>query len=316
MISLAHRRTRRHWRRQRRVAFGADHTTVRLSRARVEELLDTFFARMDLPTIDGLNTFFVSFAARSAGLKVALSGLGADELFGGYPSFSQIPTLLRAGERLKKLGPFVTKMAGALVRAAALPSSRKKLRGLVDHSQTVDQAFFLRRSLHLEEELPSLLDECWLREGLEQLHEAQHRDQLPADGASLRSQISLLEMKRYMRNQLLRDSDWAGMAHGLEIRVPFVDKVLLARIGPAIGSDRPPTKQDLANSSSLVPEVVKSRKKTGFTTPVGSWDPASVNGSLRGWATNVHRHFSTEPQGSPDVPRPQCDASFQRASAA
>ena len=91
-------------------ALGSDHVTMRVSRDEFEELLDDFLLSMDQPTIDGLNTYLVSCAAAAQGLKVALSGLGGDELFGSYPSFRQIPKLLRWGRVFgpQFAGPFRT----------------------------------------------------------------------------------------------------------------------------------------------------------------------------------------------------------------
>jgi asparagine synthase (glutamine-hydrolysing) len=103
-----------------------------------------------------------------------------------------------------------------------------------------------------------------------------------------------------MRNQLLRDTDWSSMAHGLEVRVPFVDAALLARLGPAIASAAPPSKQDLAACAPGLPRSITDRPKTGFTTPVRQWVGHRTGASgrgLRGWAANVHRLFRA---GSPD----------------
>jgi asparagine synthase (glutamine-hydrolysing) len=271
--------------------IGADHRTVRLSRSEIDEVLDSFFERMDLPTIDGLNTFLVSYAARQSGLKVALSGLGADEIFGGYPSFAQVPQLLRAGRRLRRFGHIAVLSADAIARSAAALLSWRKLSGTVRYSDTLARAFFLRRCLHLEEDLRLLLDASWIERGLPLLQAAQIAQMARLPRSPLRAQIATLELTCYMRNQLLRDSDWAGMAHGVEIRVPFIDRVLMSKLAPAVASDRPPTKQDLASASSLLPPNVARRKKTGFTTPVAMPGRASAPASLRNWSAEVHRKF-------------------------
>ena len=116
----------------------------------------------------------------------------------------------------------------------------------------------------------------------------------PVSNSSLHAQISVLESCWYMRNQLLRDADWASMAHSLEVRVPFVDSHLLAELAPAIASDRPPTKRDLCACSGKLSTFISERAKTGFTTPVRRWiateEDEQVYG-LRGWASQVHRRF-------------------------
>jgi asparagine synthase (glutamine-hydrolysing) len=285
--------------------LGSDHFTVRIGRDEFEGLVDDFLLSMDQPTIDGLNTYLISHAASTQGLKVALSGLGGDELFGGYPSFRQIPELLKWGQRVSFAKPLASSVQ-ALIRTMPLPGIPRKAAGLLSHSGDLASAYLLRRVMHLEDELDSLLDESWLVEGLERLSTvrelARTIDPLRAVGAPVYTQIAALESCWYMRNQLLRDTDWSSMAHGLEVRVPFVDMALLERLGPAIASATPPNKQDLAACAEGLPQSMRMRPKTGFTTPVRQWITDEADGSprgLQGWATNVHRYFRTFAQPIP-----------------
>ena len=142
-----------------------------------------------------------------------------------------------------------------------------------------------------------------MREGLQRLATtvslAQSVAALAGAGGTAHAQISALESIWYMRNQLLRDTDWAGMAHGLEVRVPYVDLVLLERLAPVIGSAAPLGKRDLAACAGPRLQISSERPKTGFTTPVRNWvTKANVNQprGLRGWAAEVHRRFRAVPR--------------------
>src|SRR5262249_23723953 len=120
-------------------ALGYEHTTYRIGRSEFESLIDDFFDCMDQPTIDGLNTYLVSYAPAKLGLKVALSGLGGDELFGGYPSFRDVPRLVRWA-RLSKLQP-IGKAIQRVLRTIRLPGMPPKLPGLFTHSASLATAY-------------------------------------------------------------------------------------------------------------------------------------------------------------------------------
>ena len=107
-----------------------------------------------------------------------------------------------------------------------------------------------------------------------------------------RTRVSALEATWYMRNQLLRDSDWAGMAHSLEIRVPLVDTVFFRRIAPMLVSETQPGKRDMAASPAKpLPDDVLNRPKTGFAVPMPNWllkdDPAALKQGYRGWLRKI-----------------------------
>jgi asparagine synthase (glutamine-hydrolysing) len=143
-------------------------------------------------------------------------------------------------------------------------------------------------------ELPELLDPDMVREGLAALA-LRERLKDSVDGlASPRLRVTALESAWYMRNQLLRDADWAGMAHSLEIRTPLVDVDLLRAVAPMLAGKTPAGKRDMALTPlNRLPDNVLDRPKTGFSIPVREWlgggHPESGDGSYRDWARHVYR---------------------------
>ncbi len=287
--------------------LGAEHQTIWISRNDFESESDRLFDAMDQPSIDGVNTYFVSLAAKRAGLKVALSGLGGDELFAGYEGFQQIP---RAARLLRPFGkvPAFGRAFRRLISPLLQGRTSTKYAGLFEYGSTLAGSYLLRRGLYLPWELGSVLPPELIKEGWEKLDLLRTmQETIDAAPDNSRARISALELSFYMRNQLLRDADWAGMAHSVEIRVPFVDARLLERLAPAIVSNDPPSKMDMARSApSKLPRAVLARPKTGFVVPVRDWlrspdqrfsDAAISRGrGLRGWARTVHGNYVGGPR--------------------
>ena len=283
-------------------AYGARHQTIWVTRRDFEDCVDHLFWSMDQPTIDGVNSYWVSRVAQHSGLKVALSGLGGDELFGGYPSFRQIPPLVKSLRRLQFLKPLARGFR--IVSAPAFKRwSSPKYAGLLEYGGTYAGAYLLRRGLFMPWELPEVLDADLAREGWRELEPIAAIERDISQLRSPRSMVSCLESCWYMRNQLLRDADWAGMAHSLEIRVPLVDIDLLRSARYWAANDSFASKGTLGKTPSQpLPAAVLSRPKTGFAVPVREWLSSHDTGGatpvskdargLRAWSQVVYREFS------------------------
>ncbi|MEY4270209.1 MAG: hypothetical protein RLZZ58_1425 [Pseudomonadota bacterium] len=254
--------------------YGMRHEIHRFSDRDVADALPKVLDAMDQPSIDGVNTWLVSRAAHQAGLKVALSGLGADELLAGYPSFAMVPRVARWGRAIHAVPPLGA-LASSLFAAVAAPlsTSNPKLAQTPRYSRSMASAYLLKRSLVMPETLLRGDHGALIAAGLEQLDSAARLAGLIPDPATPAiSQVALLEAGQYMRNQLLRDSDWAGMAHSLEIRLPFVDVPLWRAVGPHIPALAGRAgKERLANAPSRpLPAALVNRPKSGFGVPVNA----------------------------------------------
>ena len=247
---------------------------------------DNLLAAMDQPTIDGVNTYFVAKEAADMGLKVAISGVGGDELLAGYESFRQVPSLVeKLGwiPGIGILGPAFRVLSGPILKRLTSP----KYASVFEYSADYGSAYLLRRGLFLPWELTDFLDVDLVREGWGQLHLRENLNATISGVTDSRSKVSLLESAWYMRNQLLRDADWAGMAHSLEIRTPLVDAALFTKI-----AGRGFTKLDMARSPKIpLPNSVLNRPKTGFSIPVRNWMQDQSERGVRGWAKSVYTEF-------------------------
>lgn len=229
-----------------------------------QEDFEAFFPRimddMDMPTTDGINTWFISKYAREDGLKAVLSGVGADELFGGYPSFERIKYL----RRLRQLPP------GLFGVANYFHTDRyRKIVFLTQRHPLADYLFL--RGIFVPSEIAGILD-CDIAE----VNRVLFSDR-PFGGPASYDEIhaAWFETNLYMQNQLLRDTDVMSMSHGLEVRVPFLDEdlqSLAGKIAPEIRFDNSRPKKLLTDTfSDLLPPTVWDRPKMGFTFPLQQW---------------------------------------------
>jgi len=249
---------------------------------------------IDQPSIDGVNTWYASKAASEIGLKVVLSGVGGDELFQGYSHFRGLTRVIQA-MRLVSALPGLAQVVDGLFRWQGRRSDNPRWAEFRNLGQSLPGAWLLRRGLFTMKEAAALA-------GLQgdvpdpiQLVLAM-TGPLPRDHPLAVGQI---ESTTYLRNQLLRDSDWASMAHSLELRTPLVDAWLLKELAPHLPAFHSyPNKALLAGTTAEpLPNQVVHKRKTGFGMPIHRWllghpQLTRPETGSRGWAKVVAQTYS------------------------
>lgn len=274
--------------------YGIRHHIRRVTRDEFLADLPRILDAMDQPSIDGINTWYASKAVAELGLKVVVSGVGGDELFQGYETFDELPRLVsrcHTAMRIPGAGTIASIVGGLQARR----TGNQRWRHAGEWARTLPGAWWLRRSLYAPEDIPALMGKDQAEDVLKEF-DAESWTQcmsgpLPTDP---RLALGQIESMTYLRNQLLRDSDWASMDHSVELRTPLVDAQLLAGLQPLLSSfGRFPKKSLLATAPiKPLPIPVIERRKTGFGIPVARWladraGPQTASLDSRAWAQEV-----------------------------
>lgn len=254
--------------------FKTDHRTVRVTGTDLLDDVDEVFRVMDQPTVDGFNTFIVSRAARRSGLTVALSGVGGDELFGGYATFRDVPASVCWGQRLR----WAHGLLNPASHLVGTWNSRRlaKVAEAIRRPSSIVDMYFLRRELFLTGERRALLERADATHPLSGVPWAYQRAlEQQAAGLDDENAVSSLELSSYMQHMLLRDADGFSMANGLEVRVPLLDHRVVELVTQLPGAWKRPHEKPKALLVDAVgprlPEEVWRRPKHGFTFPWASW---------------------------------------------
>jgi len=260
------------------------HQEIKITKKDFESNFDKIFEAMDQPTIDGVNTFFIAKAAREAGLKTVLSGLGSDEIFMGYSSFKKA-YFFRKIQKLPKILKlplkFFSLFDGRWSRLSYLENDAPlnfylAIRGLFTSRET---AKILNISVKEVNDFISKLNNSITNNSIIKLR--------PAD------LLSYLELKFYLQNQLLKDTDFMSMYHSIEVRVPFLDHKLVEYLS-SLPSDLKLSKKLnkpllIEAISDLLSQEIFNRPKMGFTVPSSKW--LQANNWSKFWAKKVLEKF-------------------------
>jgi asparagine synthase (glutamine-hydrolysing) len=250
--------------------FETRHHALRLDAESGRVRFEEFIKHIDQPSIDGFNTYTVSSFARENGLKVVLSGLGGDELFAGYPSFDKVPSLVRRARWLDMV-PGLAHHAGLMLEYRSQSHRIRRLGAFLQGPLTISRAYgafrgiFSRRSARM---LAARYAGVPLAEFLNTLGETSPE----SEAGNERDEVSRCELSRYMRHQLLKDSDVMSMANSLELRVPLVDRKLFETVASIPADIRlEQGKQLLIDAVPELPSWVLNQKKRGFLFPYQQW---------------------------------------------
>jgi asparagine synthase (glutamine-hydrolysing) len=256
-------------------AFGTVHHDIHVSASQIASNVTDIVAHLDQPTIYAVNAYSIARAAAQAGLKSVLSGTGAEELFGGYPSFTRLPRAMQA-KRMAGPGWSLVAAAGQKVLPDRL---QERWRHFATTNGSMLEAYRVQRAFCLPSEIaslagPALLDEIAWREAEESVAHVERTQLSPLGDERPAAAVARLELTQHLQSELLRDLDVTSMLNGLEVRVPFVDHHLIGTVWPELGQHpRLLAGKTLLHASleAPLPRPVFEPPKQGFAVPISKW---------------------------------------------
>lgn len=263
--------------------WGTQHTSIVVSYDQVLHDLPQALAAMDQPTVDGINTWYISRATKQAGITVALSGLGGDEIFAGYATFREVPLMMRANGVLQRVPSGLRRLGGrAMTKFLPGQDWGRKVGAFLSGDVYFDHPYFAHRTLFTLRQQSRLLPGGVADEDANPWCEKTADDVARASTYDAIGAVSYLELCNYMLSTLLRDTDCMSMAHSLEVRVPLIDHVLVEQVIGLPGwlkvNGKGPKPLLVGTLDGLLPPEINRVPKRTFTFPWTIW----LKGPLRG----------------------------------
>jgi asparagine synthase (glutamine-hydrolysing) len=248
--------------------YNIHHYTRKVTKKEFLEDLPKIFEAMDQPSIDGINTWYASKAAAELKLKVVISGIGGDELFFGYNHYRRIVKLESLLKILRNI-PFFYFTCNVIGKLFYFITKNNKFNFLSKYLNSIKDLWFLKRSFSLSK---NGINQKFNNNEFSKKFSFFYRT-IKYFSSNPYLALAELEVKNYLRNTLLRDSDWASMYHSIELRTPFVDYYLLKNLKNVIVYFPQYSKKILLNSTleKKLPKFILKRKKTGFAIPIKDW---------------------------------------------
>ncbi len=271
---------------------GTEHFQIPVTGQQMLQMLPEALDAMDQPTGDAINTYLISQAASQTGLKVVLSGVGGDELFGGYHLFRDVPKMLAMRRFLSLIRKPAAHLLGKCNLFALKPA---KLADFFDAPANILNYYLVRRRIFSWRQIREIAPELVKPEWDSALDSEYFQDLLTLiDGSKIHDAVGRLEMRAYMGQTLLRDSDVMGMAHGLEIRLPFLDSEF------SIGSlnlepesripQNTPKARFVEAMGNWLPKGIANRSKQGFTLPLKNWMQQELKNEITEGISSLQRN--------------------------